>query len=89
MKDIYEDDESLKMLDIIRENAKTKIPFKIRKTLLEKIEIVFISLSIIFMIVSMFFIIRGLAKEQEEAIVNCINKGNAINYCERISGYGV
>lgn len=89
MNDIYEDEESLKMLEIIRENAKTKIPFKRKKTLPEKIETSFIVLSIIFMIISMFFIVRGLEKEQEEAIANCVNNGNNINYCERISGYGV
>ncbi len=89
MKDIYEDEESLKMLEIIRENAKTKIPFKRKMTWLEKIEISFIVLSVIFIIVSMFFIVRGLEKDQEEAIASCVNKGNDINYCERISGYGV
>ena len=89
MKDIYEDEESLKMLEIIRENAKTKIPFKRKKTLLEKIEIGFILLSILFMVISMFFIVKGLAREHETAIVNCVNNGNNSNYCERISGYGV
>lgn len=77
----YEDEESLKMLELVNENGDKETSNKSRynkKTTLEKIEIVFMVISVIFILIALFSIYNKLNKD---ALDSCQKIGNSYDYC--------
>lgn len=76
----YEDEESLKMLDIIRENANKQDDKKVDENkLFTRLEIVFIVCSVLFIATAIILIYVRMG---DDALNSCQQLGNSLEYCE-------
>lgn len=82
--EFYEDEESLKMMDILRENAKEKISYQVKKSILYYSQIAFCIMSIILIIFTIWYGSASLKQNKNTKIINCIRQGNNYTYCEKV-----